>query len=114
MYEIIELLNRTDIRETKGDTFIAHVEAIRRSTGQAYTPVHGDEIRFALKKTYCDTECIIEKDIPYDTMILRIDSEDTKELPAGVPYVYDIQITFANGDVDTFINGYLTLKGEVE
>lgn len=114
MYEIIELLNRTDIRLTKGDTFIAHVEAIRRSTGQAYTPVQGDEIRFALKKTYCDTECIIEKNIPYDTMILRIDSEDTKELPTGVPYVYDIQITFANGDVDTFINGYLTLKGEVE
>ena len=113
MYEIIEYPNRTDIRLTKGDTFIAHVEAIRKSTGQAYTPVAGDTIRFALKKSYCDDECIIEKNIPYDTMILRIDSEDTKEL-STMPYVYDIQITFANGDIDTFIQGYLTLKSEVE
>jgi hypothetical protein len=35
-------------------------------------------------------------------MILELDPEDTKPLPFG-SYTYDIEITFANGIVDTFI-----------
>ena len=112
MYEIIEYPNRTDIRLTKGDTFVVQVEAIRRSTGQPYIPEEGDSVRFTLKRTYCDSTYLIEKVIPIDTMILRLESNDTKNLPI-MPYVYNIEITFANGDVDTFIEGYLTLKCEV-
>lgn len=41
--------------------------------------------------------------IPTSTMILHLDPEDTKDLGFG-EYVYDVELTFANGDVDTFIN----------
>ena len=113
MYEIIEYPNRTDIRLTKGDTFVAQVEAYSKATKQKYIPVAGDTIRFALKKCPNDETCLIYKDIPYDTMILRIESDDTKSL-ALAPYWYDIQLTYENGDVDTFIQGYLTLMTEVD
>lgn len=113
MYDIKELPNRIDIYLTKGDTFVAKVDAIRRSTGEVYEPVQGDTIRFALKRCITDETSLIYKPIPYDTMILRIESADTKDLPLGI-YTYDIQITFENGDVDTFISGYFNLTKEVE
>jgi len=56
-----------------------------------------------MKKSYTDNEVLIEKVIPNDTLLLRIESNDTKELPFG-KYVYDIQITYAYGDIDTFID----------
>ena len=72
------------------------------------------QIRFALKRSYNDSEVLIYKEIPYDTMILRVDSEDTKELQQPGVYVYDIQITFTDGTVSTFISGKLKLVEEVE
>jgi hypothetical protein len=36
-------------------------------------------------------------------MILHLEPDDTKGLGFG-EYVYDVELTFANGDVDTFIN----------
>ena len=54
------------------------------------------------------------KDIPSDTMLLVLEPEDTKTLPFG-KYVYDIQITYADGKVDTFITkGRLRLTEEVD
>lgn len=113
MYEIIEQTNRTDIRLTKGDTFAVQVDAIREDTGEIYVPVEGDTVRFAMKRCPSDDECLVYKSIPIDTMILRLEADDTKDLDIS-PYYYDVQITFANGDVDTFIKGYFTLNTEVE
>ena len=104
MYEI----NGTTIRLTRGDTFICTVSLTK--DGTAYTPVEGDSIRFAMKRNvlnvmktaYIDTEPLIQKTIPINTMILQIDPADTASLPFG-EYVYDMEITFANGSVDTFI-----------
>ncbi len=46
----------------------------------------------------------MRKIIPHDSMNLRLESEETKLLKAGgLPYVYDIEITMADGTVDTFI-----------
>ena len=42
------------------------------------------------------------KDIPIDTLTLTLLPEDTKDLSFG-KYVYDIQLTKADGTVDTFI-----------
>ena len=78
--------------------------------GSAYTPEAGDSLRFALKHAklnatrtdYQDAQPLIEKTIPTDTMLLRIEPTDTATLEFG-EYAYDIEITFANGDVDTFI-----------
>lgn len=99
----------TKIELTRGDTFKAQVVMVKY--GEEYTPQDGDTIRFALKRPnmdgmrseYSDENPLIEKVIPNDTLILRLEPSDTKPLGFG-EYVYDIEITFADGDVDTFIN----------
>jgi hypothetical protein len=94
----------TTITVTKGDTLEAIVELLLED-GTPYQPQEGDEIRFALKQRYEDRVPLLLKPIPNDTLRLRLEAEDTKRLRAGwVPYVYDMQITFADGSVDTFID----------
>lgn len=90
----------TKITLTRGDTFRAQVNIMEGEA--AYTPEAGDSIRFALKKSYSDAEPLILKSIPTDSLVLLIEPEDTKTLPFG-NYVYDIELTKANGDVITFI-----------
>lgn len=98
---------------TRGDTFKAHL-TINYPDGSVYTPKEGDSIRFALKENIEDEECLILRDIPIDTMLLVLYPEDTKELEFGT-YVYDIQLTKANGDVDTFITASkFKITAEVE
>lgn len=106
-------VKKTSIYLTRGDTFRATI-AITDEHGEPYFPVEGEAVRFAMKKDYSDAECLIEKSIPIDTMEFILNPEDTKELDFG-SYVYDIQITRLNGDVDTFITkASLTLTEEVE
>lgn len=101
------------IRLTRGDT--AKIAITINIDEEVYVPVDGDSVRFAMKKAYRDQEPIlVEKDIPTDTMILHIEPDDTKSLPYKKTYVYDVQITFANGDVRTFISGELELLPEVD
>ena len=98
---------------TRGDTMRIHID-LENQDGNPYTPVNGDSIRFAMKKRYKDENCLILKNIPIDTMILELEPNETKSLECR-EYVYDIQITFANGDVDTFIDqAKLVLTDEVE
>lgn len=80
---------------------------------EVYTPVEGDSIRFAMKQSYSSSTVLVRKNIPTDTLTLHLEPNDTKELAFG-DYVYDIQITFANGDVDTFIKGEFKLESEIE
>lgn len=99
-------IDGTTIYLTRGDTFEAKVEARLPDDegGAAYAPAVGDAIRFALKADYMDEKPLVVKDIP----------SDTKTLPFG-KYVYDIQITYADGKVDTFITkGRLRLTEEVD
>jgi hypothetical protein len=104
----------TTITLTKGDTFKRTLILKDKTTGDIYQPVEGDSIRFAAKKKYTDSTCLIYKEIPTDTMLLHLEPDDTKNLAVG-SYVYDIQLTYANGDVDTFIDkAKFTLTEEVE
>lgn len=80
---------------------------------EPYTPTLGDSIRFAMKQSYTSSRVLIEKKIPNDTLILKLNPLDTKKLGFG-KYVYDIEITFENGDVDTFIRGEFELLPEVK
>ena len=97
---------------TRGDSFYAEV-GIYDAEGHAYEVQSGDVIKFGLKQSTKESTCLIEKTIDNNDLILYLSPEDTKELPFG-NYVYDIEITFANGDVDTFINGAsFQLKAEV-
>lgn len=107
-------LTGTTIAMTRGDTVKLQLELID-SEGEVYTPQAGDVIRFAMKENYDDAEPLIFKVIPNDTLILKLEPEDTKSLPQPSSYVYDIQITYANGDVDTFIDkAKLKLTEEVD
>ena len=95
----------------RGDTLRVQIEII--VDNNIYTPTNNDTIRFAMKQSYGSNKILIHKQIPTDTMVLTISPNDTKDLAFG-NYVYDIEITFENGDVDTFISGYLQLLPEVE
>lgn len=113
-------IDGTTITMTRGDTLIVYVAMTR--DGEAYIPQTGDTLRFAVKHTkmnskrteYEDETPMILKDIPIDTQQLRLDPEDTKSFGFGT-YVYDIQLTYADGTVDTFITeAKLILTPEVE
>ena len=74
---------------TRGDTLDAALE-ILYGDGSPYTVQEGDTIRFALKRKFSDKEPVMLKEIPADTLLLRLESSETKALrPAWAPYVYD-------------------------
>lgn len=108
-------IKNNKITITRGDTLETHL-TIKMANGDEYVPAHGDEIRFALKSDYDDAEPLIIKAIPNDTLILRLESADTKLLEARPePYVYDVQLTTPDGFVDTFIDrGSFTVTEEVD
>lgn len=97
-----------NITLTRGDTLRVMVKIL--IDGEEYTPAADDAIRFAVKhkklnkdKTdYADNEPLILKDITPESMMLILNPADTKSLGFG-RYVYDCQITFADGKVATFI-----------
>ena len=105
------------ITMTRGDTFRCRVDPYIRIYDEQgtvigkelYEPVEGDSLRFAVKhvtmkggKQYKDPEPLILKDIPISTRILQLDPADTKTLDFDT-YVYDVEITYADGTVYTFI-----------
>lgn len=108
-----------DITLTRGDSFACEVGMMRGKT--AYVPQEGDSVRFALKRkmftpdkgNYIDQKPLVVKAIPTDTLILRLEPEDTKNLRFAV-YAYDIEITFSDGSVDTFIKGDFEVTPEVD
>ena len=109
----MQRVTNNSITLTRGDTFKANI-ILTDSTGAPYVPQEGDVIRFAMKEDYGNGTPLIMKIIPNDTLLLKIEPEDTKHLRYG-KYVYDIQITFDDGDVDTFIDrATLTLTEEVD
>lgn len=104
----------TTIYLTRGDTFRTRVGMKQRGSDEEYEPVTGDVIRFKVKRNYSDAQPIISKVISNDTQILTLAPSDTKPLDFG-NYVYDIELTKANGDVDTFIAGAsLVITKEVD
>ena len=100
-------MSRCPIVMTRGDTEVFDVEI--EINGDLYTPQTGDEVRFAMRRDPSAWTCypsfmqpLLVKTVPIDTMQLKILPEDTKALPFG-RYEYDMQITFADGTVKTFI-----------
>lgn len=106
-------IKNTSITLTRGDTLKLQV-SIQDEQGEPYIPKNDDVIRFAMKKDYLDSTPLIFKVIPNDTMMLILESSDTKALPFG-KYVYDIQLTNGSGEIDTFITkAQLNLTEEVD
>lgn len=100
------------IKLTRGDTAIFKVSIDYLNTEEPYEPEEGDVIRFTLKRYLSDRTASFVKDVSIDTMLLRIDSDDTSSLPFG-RYYYDVQLIKSNGDTDTFISDILELTKEV-
>lgn len=107
-------VNNNTISMTRGDTLILSLDLTK--DGEMFTPSANDYIRFAMSKRYKSEkkyELILVKQIPNDSLVLQLDPEDTDELDYGT-YNYDIEITYANGDVDTFILDQISITKEVE
>ena len=107
--KMIKIKGQT-IEMTRGDTLVVAFRLLLNNN--TYTPSAGDSLKFMLgysglnpKRTaYKNPGVIVSKDVPIDTLILRLDPEDTESLDFGI-YVYDLQLTQANGRVDTLIQG---------
>ena len=110
---MVTVVNNT-ITLVRGDTVEIPV-TIRLRSGEEYVPTEGDVIRFALKESYGDNvPVLIRKVLPNSAPILRLESCETKGLTARKkPYVYDVELTTANGYVDTFVRGILNVLEEV-
>ena len=112
------MLNISDdnrITLTKGDTLPLQV-SIKTVDGQTYTPVEGDQLRFAISIGYKGTplyQLILSMPIDLATLELVIPAEETAKLKY-MTYNYDVELTHADGTVDTFISSELTITGEVE
>lgn len=95
----------TQISMTRGDTLRVKVNLTR--DGEAYEPAPGDTVRFAMRPAglnaaqteYASPICI-DKKVDTSMMVLELEPSDTAELGFG-KYVYDIEVTFADGSVDT-------------
>lgn len=92
---------RNEIFLTRGDTVRIGINNFNPS-GEPYELREGDTLRFALKRRIADADedVIIEKDLTGSELLLR--PEETEALPFG-KYIYDIELEFENGDVDTVI-----------
>lgn len=82
------------IELTRGDTMILEVE-LKDEMGEIYTPTETDKIFFRLKRNATAKEMFVVKEIPYDTMILQLNEEDTENLKFGT-YVYEIELVTSN------------------
>ena len=96
----------TTISITRGDTgyfkFTPYV-VNDDGTKTEYEIQEGDTIRFAMKKKLSDSfEILLTKAVDPTTFRMKLDPEDTKNLDFG-QYVYDVQLTTASGEVDTYI-----------
>lgn len=107
-------IKNNDIYLTRGDTLTLTVGITK--DGEPYEMQSGDSVRFALSKGYVgqkNYQLIMTKPVPADTLTFTLPSDETESLN-GDKFNYDIQMTYANGEVDTFISAKLMMMGEVE
>ena len=101
-----------EITMTRGDTLKVIIGM--KQDEEPYIPAEGDVIRFYMSKKYkgeTGYELLLNKIVPNETLQLKLDPEDTSSMKYGT-YNYDIELTKADGDVDTFIQSKITLTEE--
>lgn len=82
---------------TRGDTASFSI-SITDASGAAYEPQEGDTVTFTVKKSTKTDDILIQK----TGTAVQLEHEDTADLKYGT-YVYDVQLTYASGAIDTFI-----------
>lgn len=109
---MFEVDGNNNIYITRGDTGIFTISLID-GDGNPYVPEPEDTIRFAMAKKFgAGADVLVNKSFPADTLTLELEPEDTKNLAFG-DYVYDIELTDADGHVSTVIIAKITLTKEV-
>ena len=109
---MVRFLKNWGIVVTKGDTVKMPI-IVTNNDGSIHHAQKDDVINFGLKKEYTDAECLIEKTIDNNELMLVLSHEDTKKLEIGIGYKYDIQILRNKDEVHTFISGMITVTNEV-
>ena len=90
------------IHLTRGDTARFSIGRIVNTvTNTNYPPTPEHTVTMTIKKTVLDAAPCVQIIVPGGE-VLHIKPEDTKEMAFG-KYVYDVQLTTADGDVYTII-----------
>lgn len=89
------------IQLTRGDTARLVVTVQNDLTGSDYEIAEGDTFRFTVKKSVNTTAALFQK-VVQGSGQFYIQPEDTKDLAFG-KYLYDVELTTAEGDVYTVI-----------
>ena len=102
----VEIVFKVDedntIHLTRGDTARFSIGRIVNTvTNTNYTPTADDTVTMTIKKTVLQADPCVQIIVPGGE-VLHIKPEDTKAMAFG-KYVYDIQITMADGDVYTIV-----------
>ena len=102
----VEIVFKVDedntIHLTRGDTARFSIGRIVNTvTNTNYTPTAEDTVTMTIKKTTLDAAPCVQIIVPGGE-VLHIKPEDTKAMAFG-KYVYDIQLTMADGDVYTIV-----------
>lgn len=107
-----------NIHLTRGDTLTLKCAPKVKDpeTGEKsdYQPQEGDTFRFAISKGYegeVAYQLMCEAPIEAETWITTIAASETKKLGYET-YNYDCEVTHADGVVDTYISGKITITGE--
>ena len=101
--EIVLIVDKDNtIHLTRGDTARFSIgQIVNTITNTNYTPTAEDTVTMTIKKTTLDASPCVQIIVPGGD-VLHIKPEDTKAMAFG-KYVYDVQITMADGDVYTII-----------
>lgn len=111
---MLKIDNQNNITLTRGDTMTLTV-TLKRGT-DPYTPEEGDAVRIAISDGYVGEvsyKLMYSQTIPTDTLTVTVPASETVKLDYK-RYNYDIEITHADGCVDTVIVGNLTITGEAK
>ena len=101
-------INNENISLTRGDTAIIELDITINN--QPYIFSDADKIIFSVKQSYDDADYILQRQLT--SKYITLNHEDTKSLEAGT-YVYDVQISFADGQVVTYGPGKFKLTADV-
>ena len=107
-------------KHVSGDTFSERAFAVKRTVNNQMISLEGASIKMQLKRSPEDESPFLELStdnerieilVPSEGLfrIKKIDSLDLKPFR----YLYDIQITYSNGDVKTYIKGVLPVVEDI-
>lgn len=103
-------LNGNSITLTRGDTL--EIQLALTKNEDAFTPADDDVIKFHVSINHKGEKgyvLVIDKEV--SDLLIKLDPADTANL-AYRNYNYDLEITYADGAVDTFVQGQFNLLKE--